>query len=218
MCFSKFIKKILRRLKNDGLLCSAMLCTRKLINIFYRIIVWHNFYADIDYTTTVEGIKNIEIKGRIKTGKYFWISTYEQYGDQCFSSRIIFKGNFYASDFCHISATHYIEIGDNVLLGSKVYITDNGHGIYSGDATHSLPTEQPIMRCLDSDKEVVIGDNVWIGDNVTVLPNVHIGKGCVIGANSVVTKDIPDNCIAVGIPAKVIKKFDYAKKKWVRVQ
>ena len=67
------------------------------------------------------------------------------------------------------------------------------------------------------ENEVVIGDNVWIGDNVTVLPNVHIGKGCVIGANSVVTKDIPDNCIAVGIPAKVIKKFDYKEKKWVRV-
>lgn len=93
-----------------------------------------------------------------------------------------------------------------------MYITDNGHGIYSGDATHSLPTEQPIMRCLDSNKEVVISDNVWIGDNVTVLPIVHIGKGCVIGANSVVTKDIPDNCIAVGIPAKVIKNLIIKKK------
>ena len=65
---------------------------------------------------------------------------------------------------------------------------------------------------------MIIGDNVWVGDNVTILPNVHIGNGCVVGSNSVVTKDIPDNCIAVGIPAKVIKKYDFEKKKWVKFE
>ena len=50
-----------------------------------------------------------------------------------------------------------------------------------------------------------IGDNVWLGDNVLVLPGVHIGKGCIIGASSVVTKDIPPYCVVAGIPAKVVK-------------
>ena len=52
---------------------------------------------------------------------------------------------------------------------------------------------------------VIIEDGVWIGDKVTILPNVRIGKNAVIGANSVVTKDIPENCVAGGIPAKIIK-------------
>ena len=56
---------------------------------------------------------------------------------------------------------------------------------------------------------------MWVGDNVVILPDVTIGNGCVIGSNAVVTKDIPDNCIAVGIPAKVIKRFDKESKKWL---
>lgn len=66
----------------------------------------------------------------------------------------------------------------------------------------------------DSDS-VFIGDGSWIGTNVVVVGNVHIGKHCVIGANSVVTKNIPDYSIAVGVPAKVVKKYDFIENKWI---
>ncbi len=62
---------------------------------------------------------------------------------------------------------------------------------------------------------VHIDDNTWIGNGVAVLLGVRIGKGCVIGANSVVTKNIPDFCIAVGMLARVLKKFDFERGKWV---
>ena len=62
--------------------------------------------------------------------------------------------------------------------------------------------------------EVIIEDNVWLGEFVSVLPGVKIGKGAIIGSNSVVTKDIPANTIAVGSPAKVIKKYNFETKKW----
>ena len=72
--------------------------------------------------------------------------------------------------------------------------------------------KQPIVQ----KKEVYIGDGSWLGENVCVI-GASIGKHCVIGANSVVTKDIPDYSIAVGSPAKVIKQFDFKENKWVRV-
>lgn len=65
--------------------------------------------------------------------------------------------------------------------------------------------------------KVIIGEGSWLGTNVVVVGKVRIGKHCVIGANSVVTKDIPDYSVAVGIPAKVIKKYDFANEEWVKV-
>ncbi|MFR5466356.1 MAG: hypothetical protein ACLTHR_12100 [Agathobacter rectalis] len=64
---------------------------------------------------------------------------------------------------------------------------------------------------------VFIDDGVWIGNDVIILPNVHIGKKSIIGAGSVVTKNIPEFCIAVGNPAKVIKKFDIKENRWKKV-
>ena len=63
----------------------------------------------------------------------------------------------------------------------------------------------------------MIGDGTWIGTNVVRVGNIQIGKHCVIGANSVVTKDIPDYSVAAGIPAKVIKRYDFEEEEWVRV-
>ena len=64
--------------------------------------------------------------------------------------------------------------------------------------------------------EVTIGEDSWIGENVCIC-GASIGKHCVIGANSVVTKDIPDYCVAAGIPAKVIKKYNFEKNSWDRI-
>lgn len=111
--------------------------------------------------------------------------------------------------FSHIVATKYVCIGKNVLIADKVYISDNIHGYES--------LEQPIMhQPIVFKGEVSIGENSWIGENVSIV-GASIGKHCVIGANSVVTKDIPDYCIAVGIPTKIIKKYDLETKQWVGV-
>lgn len=103
----------------------------------------------------------------------------------------------------HISAINKITIGNNVLTGSYVLISDNSHGTSS----HDMLNTPPLQRPLSSKGEVVIGDHVWIGDKVSILAGVHIGNNAIIGTNSVVTKDIPDNCVAAGIPAKVIKEM-----------
>jgi acetyltransferase-like isoleucine patch superfamily enzyme len=119
------------------------------------------------------------------------------------------------NDYVHIGAGEKIIIGDNVLIASKVFISDLNHGNYKGsdqDSPFSLPNNRKL-----STSPIVIKDNVWIGEGVCVMSGVTIGIGCVIGALSVVTKDLPDFSIAVGAPAKVIKVFDFDKNKWVNV-
>jgi len=127
---------------------------------------------------------------------------------------IEFGENVQVNDYVHIAAVESIKIGNNVLIASKVFITDHNHGNY-GDApySHSNPTVAPQNRPLTK-KPVVIEDNVWIGEFVTILPGVTIKEGSIIGAMSVVTKTIPPYSIAVGIPAKVIKVFNFKTNKW----
>lgn len=118
-------------------------------------------------------------------------------------------------DRCHVVATDKVEIGDNFLCASKVFISDTNHGNYRGDNCSS-PSEPPRERTLISNP-VCIGDNVWVGDNVVILPGTRIGSGCVIGANAVVSGTYEDNCIIAGVPAKVIKKYDINTQKWEKV-
>lgn len=109
--------------------------------------------------------------------------------------------NVSLGEYSHITCADRIVIGDNLLTGRFVLITDNGHGSSIAEEVN-IP---PLKRRIFSKGPVIIGKNVWIGDKATVLPGVKIGDGAIIGANSVVTKDIPANSIAVGNPAKVVK-------------
>jgi serine acetyltransferase len=110
----------------------------------------------------------------------------------------------------HITAFNEIIIGDNLLTGPNVLITDNSHGTFTRDNLETAPVERELI----SKGGVVIGDNVWIGCNACIMPGVHIGDGAIVGANSVVTKDVPSHCMVVGAPAKIIKDIcsDMPKK------
>ena len=116
-------------------------------------------------------------------------------------------------DNTHIVAYDKVEIGNNVLIASKVFISDTNHGNYKGN-NQSLPSIPPRERELIT-YPVKIGNNVWIGENVVILPGVTIGDGCVVGANSVVNKDIQNNFIVAGTPAKVIKVWNDKEQSWI---
>jgi acetyltransferase-like isoleucine patch superfamily enzyme len=102
-----------------------------------------------------------------------------------------------------------ISIGNDVWTGHHVYITDQNHGYE--DITI------PISKQSQPERAVSIGDGSWLGHGSVVLPGVTIGRHVVIGANSVVTKDIPDFSVAVGVPAKVIRRFDESRQEWLSV-
>lgn len=93
-----------------------------------------------------------------------------------------------------------ITIGDDVWTGHHVYITDQNHGYDRLD--------QPISHQWMPERPVSIGEGSWLGHGTVVLPGSRIGAHVVVGANSVVTGDIPDNCVAAGVPARVLKRLD----------
>jgi len=101
----------------------------------------------------------------------------------------------------HITCTNRITIGDNLLTGKWVTITDNSHGDSSLEHLNIDPLKRPIV----SKGPVSIGKNVWIGDKATILSNVSIGDGVIIAANAVVTKDVPSYTVVGGNPARIIK-------------
>ena len=130
-------------------------------------------------------------------------------GQECISKVVVSIG-----DRCLIGrgsgiVGHFsIKIGNDVWTGHHVYITDQNHGYE--DVT------RPISQQSQPERPVVIGDGSWLGHGAVVLPGVTIGKHVVIGANSVVTKDIPDFSVAVGSPARVIRQYDETLG-WVNV-
>ena len=132
------------------------------------------------------------------------------------SKKLVFGSNVQLNDYVHIVAMDSVKIGDNVLMASHIFISDNSHGSYKGDENDTNPNIPPIQREYAT-APVSIGDNTWIGEGVVIMPGVTIGKGCVIGAHSIVNKSIPDYTVAVGSPAKVVKKFDFETNKWQKV-
>lgn len=102
-----------------------------------------------------------------------------------------------------------IDIEDGVLMASNILISSENH---SSDPESPIYYMDQPMKC----QNVVIGEGSWLGERVCILPGVTIGKKCIIGAASVVTKDIADYCIAVGSPAKIVKRYNFERHEWVK--
>lgn len=133
------------------------------------------------------------------------------------TKKTLFIGdNCEMGDMTHIVAREKIEIGENVLIASKCFISDTNHGVYKGENQDS-PETPPNQRKLIT-KPVKIGNNVWIGENAVILAGTEIGDGCIIGANSVVKGIIPSNVIAGGSPVKLLKKYGQETKEWKRIK
>lgn len=145
---------------------------------------------------------NIEIGDNSNIGKKCIFGCWNKYKDKEYNPSIIIGSNCSIGEYCHITTINNVTIGNGVLTGRYVYISDNNHG----NTEYNTLKTPPIERHLESKGSVIIGNNVWIGDKVTILSGVNIGEGAVIASNAVVTKNIPPYCIAGGIPAKIIKE------------
>lgn len=175
---------------------------RNVFNAIYSIWIKNGLGSSFEHTIichgcTFHGLKNIQI------GNYTYISSHSILSTWTVENEPVLKigNNCNIGEYNHYSAANKIIIGNGVLTGRWVTITDNDHGSFTKEQLQVSPIIRPIVP----KGEIVIDDNVWIGDKATILAGVHIGEGSIIGANSVVTKDIPPFSIAVGNPAKIIK-------------
>ncbi len=156
--------------------------------------------------TKVDGYKRISIGSKVFINDKTWLACVPLTGNNNCSLSI--GDGTYVGRFCHFYATSKIEIGKKVLIADRVYLADNLHDF--SDITKPV-IDQPIKQT----GEVMIGDGAWLGENVCII-GAKIGKQSVVGANSVVMKDIPDYCVAVGTPARIVKRYSFEKKEWVK--
>lgn len=203
--------RIINKIKNnysflDKVRLAAYLIRTKAIDKKARII---------RFPITIRGRKLISFNTGFTTGKYCRLEAFKTSGSKDNSPKIKFGTNVQMNDNVHICALESVDIGNDVLMASHIFISDCSHGCYKGCEEDSNPNISPINRpYLVS--AVKIGDKTWIGDGSIIMPGVTIGKGCVIGAHSIVNKDIPDNSIAVGSPAKIIKQYSSEVGRWIK--
>jgi acetyltransferase-like isoleucine patch superfamily enzyme len=155
------------------------------------------------------GLSEISLGAGVIIHRDCWIHVVSGHGDEA-SPKINIKSHAAIGMGATISAAHQVVIGEHVLLARNVYISDHAHAFED--------IETPIMhQGINRIAPVTIGNHTWLGQNVVVLPGVTIGEHCVIGANSVVNSFIPDFSVAVGAPARVIKRYNQQTGTWERI-
>ena len=164
----------------------------------------------IGFPLTLRNIKYVHVGKNVKLYKNYRIECYDSFHGQKLSPLVEIGNNCIINFNFTCLASGKVSIGENTIIASNVMITTEDHGI---DPLSDLPYHaQPLIS-----KDVSIGDGCGIGDSVKILKGVTIGEKSIIGTSSVVTKDIPPYSIAVGIPAKVIKIFNFENNCWEKV-
>lgn len=148
--------------------------------------------------------ENIRIEDGVTIQRFTWLAAAPLTG--CKSCSLSIGKGTIIGNFNHIYATKAIEIGEYVLTADKVYISDCSHSY--------VDINKPVMvQSIKQLNSVSIGDGSWIGENVCII-GASIGKHCIIGANSVVTNNISDYSVAVGSPARIVKKYNLQTNQW----
>ena len=127
-----------------------------------------------------------------------------------FGKNIVMGDGSYANFNFTVLDEGKVTIGKNVFIGPNVSILTPIHPLRYQDRNAFFNEKTGQITNLERAGSVTIGDNCWIGGSVTICPNVRIGEGCVIGAGSVVTRDIPPNSLAVGVPCRVLRPITEA--------
>jgi len=137
-------------------------------------------------------------KGRIELGRWCWVGHATKL--RCHEGVISVGAKSVLGQECTVSAYRHVSIGRECVVADRVMLIDFDHGV--------VDVEQPIRLQGIYKRDVRIGNNVWIGYGACVLRGVTVGDNAVIGTNAVVTRDVPDNAVVAGVPARVIRMRD----------
>lgn len=158
----------------------------------------------------LEGNTNLIIGKDSFIGEGSELLVYRTHFDRLLDSQLSIGTHVRITARCRITCAGSITIGNDTLIAPDVFITDHNHGM--NPELEGGYSPQPLEV-----QDVFIGKGVWLGQRVCVLPGVNIGDHSIIGANSVVTGNIPSYTIAVGAPARIIKRWNFDKKCWDKV-
>ncbi|MGE4500914.1 MAG: DapH/DapD/GlmU-related protein [Hydrogenovibrio sp.] len=173
------------------------------LRLIYSKVLTMIFYKParlIRHPIRLRGCKRISFSKGFTCGYFCRIEAFTKNGDKT----LFFGQNVNIGDFCHITSVEKVVIGNNVLVGSSVFISDHDHG----DTSYNNLLLSPAKRDI-STAPVIIEDNVWIGEKAIILKGVTIGANSVIAASSVVTKNVAPFSVVAGVPAKVVKKYEF---------
>lgn len=153
----------------------------------------------------------ISIGNHTSIGRYARMHCYDRYNGQRFNPRIEIGSECIFGPCLTILAADLVKIEDHVAFAGYVTIVNENHGM-------NVEDNVPFYRQTLTSAPVIIGEGSWIGERCCILPGVTIGKKCIIGSGSVVTKSIPDYSIAVGNPARVVKTWNFETHKWEKIE
>lgn len=183
----------------------------KIRYIFRWILLYHRFgsMGKLSYMAKPLRLVNpryIQIGEHVTILPQARIECVRRWNSDSFQGELIVGDGTSIEQGCHIIAGDRLEIGRDVTISAFVYIADCGHGI--ADVTTGV-MKQPLQV-----RRTSIGDGAFIGIGARIMPGVKIGAHAVVGANAVVSHDVPDYHMAAGVPARIIKKYNFDKKEW----
>lgn len=180
-------------------------------NSFFRKGIKFGKGSFIREHAQISGGNNINIGNHTRIYPYSRIECFTNISNQKYNPKLTIGNNVIMGRNTTILCADEISIGNDTMFASYCFISDENHGI-----DLSLNKRYECQKI--TTKPIKIGKNCWIGEKVIILPGVNIGDNSIIGAGSVVTKDIPPNCIAVGNPARIIKKYNMKNKEWETIE
>jgi acetyltransferase-like isoleucine patch superfamily enzyme len=163
-------------------------------------------FAAVGRLAKVRGSAHMTVGTKVRIGDFCWIEAVASYGGKRYRPRLTIGDRVALSDLTHISCVDLIQIGDDCLLGSKIYIGDHNHGSISD--IQEVMDVAPAQRPLADIAEIMIGEKTWIGDGAVILPGTRIGRCSIVGANSVVRLQEDRPALIAGVPARVIRYLD----------
>jgi acetyltransferase-like isoleucine patch superfamily enzyme len=178
----------------------------------YTIFCYANFFYKIGNKVIIKNpllLKNIHcvsLKNNVFIRDHARIECIEAKGGQVFTPHLIIEDNVSIEQRCHITAASKLVIGKNTLISFDVSIQDTDHEYQQIGVPISA---QPLIV-----KETRIGENCFIGSGAKIQAGTILGKQCIVGTNAVVRGHFPDYCVIVGVPAKIVKRYNPKTEQW----